>query len=260
MTWIDFVYPMLALIGLYIIASNNYRFSDVFYGGVVVWGIRIVARKQLKLLRIKQYILSFIGFVLFVITFIKAIIVMIGCIFEDGYLKIIYIIVCIIVFPTLAYFIIAKIEKVNRVKEAKLIISDTNIFALEQFPIIQRVNELIVGTNKFYIEGSDISLYDVHNYCFATERYSDYRLGLLSDKEMKLVAFYFEQKYKDVFTSEPEYEHTHSPGTSATIVQVGGVYKAYQNSNKTTTLKAYKFCRKVPIACSMGQPVNTTRQ
>lgn len=247
MDQIEYIFPILASIGFYLCFSNVCWLGSVTKGGKV-WGVEISASERLMERRKKGKIVAVIGIIILSITSLRAFIVLIGCLFGG---QSTYVIVCAIVLLVLFLLILLKCKRVG-----EYAIREIDLSALEQFPIIQRVNELIAGANKFYIERSDIRLYDVHNYCFATERYSNYRLGLLSDEEMRIVAYYFEQKYKDVFTYELVYDHTYSPSTSTTIVQNGGVYKAYQNSNN----EAYKFCRKVPIVSSMGQSINTTQQ
>lgn len=257
MTGFVIICPILALLGVYLFITNSYWFKGVITSGTV-WGIQISATEQQKATRRKHLILAVIGFVLFDITILKAILALIGCLFEGGLFGKIYTILCVIALPVL--FILC-LKRINKIKTDNSLNGETNALALEQFPIIQRVNEQMAEANSFIIAKDGIGLVDARNFCFAAEYFRDYRLGNLSTtREMALVGMYFAQKYKDEFTYEPTFKRTFIPGAAITSVSSEELYVKSGNGTVKSKLESYVFYRKAPAANSMGQPISTTQQ
>lgn len=257
MTGFVIICPILALLGVYLFITNGYWFKGVITSGTV-WGIQISATEQQKATRRKHLILAVIGFVLFDITILKAILALIGCLFEGGLFGKIYTILCVIALPVL--FILC-LKRINKIKTDNSLNGETTALALEQFPIIQRVNEQMAEANSFIIAKDGIGLVDARNYCFAAEYFRDYRLGDLSTaREMALVGMYFAQKYKDEFTYEPTFKRTFIPGAAITSMSSEELYVKSGNGTVKSKLESYVFYRKAPAANSMGQPISTTQQ
>lgn len=226
MTAIYFIFPILTLIGINLFL-NCFWFSSTTNGGTI-WGVQISASERLLARRKRGQITAVIGFVIISFSILKTFVVLLGCLIEGGAPGRLYVAAFII---ALLISIILFVKKVKRVGEH--VIGEIDYSALEQLPVIQRVNELIPGAKVIVVSGSDISLYDVRNYCFATEDYRSYKLGNLSNKETDLVYRYFAVKYKDEFTQ-------------------------FDTVNSDTAIPAgyYSLCRKSPAVNSAGQTIN----
>lgn len=257
MTGIEFVFPILTLLGFYLFISNLYWFNGVVTDGVV-WGIQINSAYRQKALRKKHTISAVVGLALFVITLTMTFKALLIILFDGGLFGKVFILACVIAVPVI---FVLSIKKVNRLKDDKSYIGETNALVLEQLPIIQRVNEQMSEANSFIIAKDGIGLVDARNYCFAAEYFRDYRLGDLSTaREMALVGMYFAQKYKDEFTYEPTFKRTFIPGAAITSMSSEEVYVKSGNGTVKSKLESYVFYRKAPAANSMGQPISTTQQ
>lgn len=109
-----------------------------------------------------------------------------------------------------------------------------NILVLGELEYIKAVESQLDDAKYFYVDSEGIALINAQNYCYAVERYEAYRLGSLNDnKQVALVAGYFEQKYKGVFDYKSQFERIMpTQGKTITIFGTGGVAFAHEPGTK----------------------------
>ena len=109
-----------------------------------------------------------------------------------------------------------------------------NLLVLGELEYIKAVENQLDDAKYFYVDREGIALINAQDYCYALEKYESYRLGSLSnDKQVALVAGYFEQKYKGVFEYKSQFERMMpTPGKTITIFGTGGVAFAHEPGTK----------------------------
>lgn len=122
-----------------------------------------------------------------------------------------------------------------------------NALVLGDFDYIKAAEQHIPEAKCFFIDGEGIAFVNAQNYCFAVERYEDYRLGSLTDgKQVALVGSYFEQKYKGMFDIKSQFERIPpTPGKVVTFVGSGGISFGYvQGTKYQANFEGFLFTKK----------------
>lgn len=122
-----------------------------------------------------------------------------------------------------------------------------NALILGDFEFIKVAESHIPEAKCFFIDGEGIAFVNAQDYCFAVERYEDYRLGNLTDgKQVALVGSYFEQKYKGMFDIKSQFERIPpTPGKVVTFVGSGGISFGYVQGRKyEANFEGFLFTKK----------------
>ncbi len=122
-----------------------------------------------------------------------------------------------------------------------------NALVLGDLEFIKVAESHIPEAKCFFIDGEGIAFVNAHDYCFAVERYEDYRLGSLSDgKQVALVGSYFEQRYKGMFDIKSQFERIPpTPGKLVTFVGSRGISFGYVEGTKyQANFEGFLFTKK----------------
>ncbi len=122
-----------------------------------------------------------------------------------------------------------------------------NALVLGDLEFIKAAEAHIPEAKCFFMDGEGIAFINAQNYCFAIERYGDYKLGDLTDgKQVALVGSYFEQKYKGAFDITSQFERIPpTPGKVVTFIGTGGVSFGYVEGTKyQANFEGFLFTKK----------------
>lgn len=129
----------------------------------------------------------------------------------------------------------------------ELIEKADNALVLGELPYIKAAESHISESKAFVVSFEGIAFVNNMNYCFAVERYEDYKMGeLATPEEVGIVAGYFQQKYGELFSSKADFERIPgTPGQVVTFIGSDGVSFGYvKGTNMQAIYKSHIFLRK----------------
>lgn len=122
-----------------------------------------------------------------------------------------------------------------------------NALVLGTLEYIKVAESHIPEAKYFFVDGEGIAFVNAQDYCFAVERYEDYRLGRLDDsKKVALVGSYFEQKYKGMFDIKSQFERIPpTPGKVVTFIGSSGINFGYTEGTRyQANFEGFLFTKK----------------
>lgn len=107
--------------------------------------------------------------------------------------------------------------------------------SLSELSILQEVDRHTTEAKTIVLNSDGIFLFDGQGYNFFAARFSDYKLGDLQNQEqMKLLGYYFRQKYFGIFQYSAKVDATYLSGVY--VSSIGGTYTSV--SSTTTPISA----------------------
>lgn len=212
----------------------GFMFSYGFYGvgafaiGGELWGIKIQASPAQERFAKTSKVFMIIGIIGTIGLIVPNFLLAIKMLFETPIIILLFIVAWVI--SIVAGTIFAK----KKGSSPELGEKNNNLLVLGELEYIKAVENQLDEAKYFYIDREGIALINAQHYCYAVEKYECYRLGALSnDKQVALVAGYFEQKYKGVFDYKSQFERIMpTPGKTITLFGTGGVAFAHEPGTK----------------------------
>lgn len=214
--------------------------SKLHFSGIV-WGIRIQPTAKQRAFMIRHKIFMVLGYIAVAISAPFCFMAILKLLFTNFTGLLIYIAIwfgCAFLFG----FIASK-----RSEHSPLLEKEHNTAILGNLPFIQRVEAQLMNATYFIVSFEGIALVDRMNYCYALERYENYRMGSLSTpNEVAMVGMYFVQKYHHLFDFTVDMERIPgTPGQTITIVGSSGVNYAFTKGTPDQQIfRSYIFTRK----------------
>lgn len=101
--------------------------------------------------------------------------------------------------------------------------------SLSELSILQEADKHIDKTKTIVLNSDGILLFDGQDYNFFTARFADYKLGNLQNQEqMKMLGYYFRQKYSGIFKYSAKVDATYLSGVS--VSSIGGTYTSVSST------------------------------
>lgn len=236
---------LLELAVVFVFAYSNYKRKLVFEG--ILWGIQVPASQKQKELKRKMNLLYTVSLLLVVVLAVPVFISLLSTLFSTRGSFIGHVLF-ILIYAVLwiGSIVLGSYLGARNVNTDPLLLEETNASVLESLPIVQSVEAQIHEAASFVVSFEGIALVNAQNYCFALERYTDYRLGeLTTPQEVALIGMYFVQKYHKQFKFAVDFERIPgTPGQVVTFIGPGGVYVGRTKGTAPQAIfKSYIFYR-----------------
>lgn len=231
---------MLTFIIAVSVACYSTLCTKLHFSGVV-WGIRIQPTPKQKAFMIRHRILMVLGYIAAIVSAPALFMSLLKLLFTN-FMGILIFFAAFFGCAILSCFIASK-----RAVHSPLLEKENNTAVLGSLPFIQRVEAQLMNATYFIVSFEGIALVDRMNYCYALERYENYRMGSLSTpNEVAMVGMYFVQKYHHLFDFTVDMERIPgTPGQTVTIVGSSGVNFAFSKGTPDQQIfRSYIFTRK----------------
>lgn len=230
---------ILELVAIFLVMYNGYKVMLVDHG--IIWGIAIKQSSKQKVESTHCKLLLIIGIILFIILSIPALAQFFSLLIKSFILGMLYAVVWILAFAISA--VLAKSHTMKSLDSEQ----ETNALILGELPIMKKIESEMDEAVSFVVSFEGVALVNKMNYCYAVERYEDYKMGsLTTPNEVALVGLYFVQKYNDKFNFKVDMETIPgTPGQMVTAFGTGGFNVAYvEGTPDKRIFRSYIFTRK----------------
>lgn len=235
----DYLILLLSLVTICVLATSRYNTRLNFSG--VIWGIQIPYSPKQKAFMKRNRILLVLSMIAFFALILPTIGALFSLLFESFFLVLVYIVLLIVCVFVCSY------AASKKAMHSPLLKEETNASVLGNLPFVQSIEAQMDLAAAFIVSFEGIALINNMNYCYALERYENYRMGsLTSPNEVAMIGMYFVQKYHHTFDFVVDMERIPgTPGQSVTIVGSSGINFAYSKGTPDQQIfRSYIFTRK----------------